>query len=72
MREQKPDGVTVALNAGLDAALPRAHDALNKLHRAHQRGTGVRLTAGDIAALSVTSIGELWAEPDPRGAPNNN
>ena len=43
-----------------------AHDALNKMRRAHQRGTGCRLTAEQIHSLSVTRIGELWADKDPR------
>jgi hypothetical protein len=43
-----------------------AHNALNKLARAAKRGTGCRLSAREIAALNVTKVGELWAEPDPR------
>lgn len=43
-------------------------DALNKLARATRRGTGCRLTADEIHALSVTSFGQTWSEPDPRKA----
>lgn len=45
-----------------------AQDALNRMHRAHQRGTGCHLTAEMIESLSVTFIGELWEEADPRVA----
>jgi hypothetical protein len=41
-------------------------DVLNKMARAHKRGTGCRLTADDIHALSVTMIGQWWSQPDPR------
>lgn len=53
--------------------LDGAHDALNKMRRAHKRGTGCHLSADEIRSLSLTSIGELWADDDPRqskkGAP---
>lgn len=41
-------------------------DVLNKMKRAHDRGTGCRLTAEDIHALSVTMIGQWWSQDDPR------
>ena len=44
----------------------QAHDALNRMKRAHQRGTGCHLTAEMIHSLSVTVIGSMWAEDDPR------
>lgn len=48
--------------------IPRAHDALNKMRRASERGTGCRLTADEIFELSLTTIGELWKQDDPRAA----
>ena len=62
--------------AGPKAELPSEHgdfdalnvsqDVLNKMARAHKRGTGCRLTADEIHALSVTIIGQWWGQPDPR------
>lgn len=46
--------------------LGAAHDALNRMRRANKRGSGCRLTAEMIAALSCTSLGSMWAEDDPR------
>ena len=45
-----------------------AQDALNRMRRAAERGTGCHLTADMIAALEVTVVGSLWDEPDPRDA----
>ena len=45
-----------------------AHDALNRMKRANQRGTGCHLTAEMIEALSITFMGELWFSEDPRDA----
>lgn len=43
-----------------------AQDALNRMRRAHNRGTGCHLTAEMIANLSITVIGEIWSQEDPR------
>lgn len=43
-----------------------AQDALNKMARAQRRGTGCHLTADQIQSLYLTTIGELWAQDDPR------
>lgn len=43
-----------------------AQDALNKMRRAHQRGTGCRLTAAEIESLSLSIIGQMWDDIDPR------
>lgn len=48
--------------------IPRAHDALNKMRRARERGAGCRLTADEIFELSLTAIGELWNQDDPRAS----
>ncbi|MBP2301523.1 hypothetical protein [Azospirillum picis] len=48
------------------AATDLAQDALNRLRRADARGTGCHLTAEMVQALSVTNIGEIWNQPDPR------
>ncbi len=45
-------------------------DALNRMKRAHDRGTGCHLTAEMIEALAVSSIGQTWSEVDPRKEPN--
>ena len=42
------------------------HDALNRMKRAHERGTGCHLTAEMIESLSLTIVGSMWNEPDPR------
>lgn len=47
-------------------ALDPAHDALDRMRRAAERGTGCRLTAEMIQSLAVSSIGQMWAEEDPR------
>jgi hypothetical protein len=49
-------------------ALDVVQDVLNKMARAHKRGTGCRLTADEIHALSVTMIGQWWGQPDERAA----
>jgi hypothetical protein len=41
-------------------------DALNRMRKAAEKGTGVRLSADDIQAFRVTIIGEMWNAPDPR------
>jgi hypothetical protein len=43
-----------------------AQDALNRMSRAHQRRTGCHLTAEMIQSLSLTTIGAMWSEEDPR------
>lgn len=43
-----------------------AQDALNRMKRAHDRGTGCHLTAAMLDSLAVTMIGEMWEQPDPR------
>ena len=45
-----------------------AQDALNKMARACKRGTGCHLTREEIQSLNLTTIGELWAQDDPRMA----
>lgn len=46
--------------------LDDAQDALNRMARAYQRGTGCHLTADMIQALSLTVVGEMWSGVDPR------
>ena len=41
-------------------------DALNRMYRAYQHGTGCHLTAEMIYGLSTTLLGQMWAEADPR------
>lgn len=56
-------------SVGADAdGLDGSHDALNRMRRAHARGTGCYLTAEMIHSLSVTTIAEMWAAEDPRAA----
>jgi hypothetical protein len=40
-------------------------DALRRMRRAHERGTGCRLTAEMLNAVSVTLIGQWWGELKP-------
>ena len=42
-----------------------AQQALNKMRRAHSRGTGTRLTQEEVRSLSLTLIGEMWEQDDP-------
>jgi hypothetical protein len=42
-----------------------ANAALNRMRRACERGTGCRLTAEMIQHLSLSTIGDIWSEPDP-------
>jgi len=46
----------------------QVQDILNKMARAHKRGTGCRLTAHEMHILSVTMIGQWWGQPDERTA----
>ena len=52
--------------AQLDETSGWAHDALNKMRRAHKLNTGCRLSADEVFALSLTRLAELWADDDPR------
>lgn len=40
-----------------------AFDALDRMKRAAQRGTGCHLTAEMIQGLAVTSVGQMWLAP---------
>lgn len=39
-----------------------AKQALTRMRRAHDRGTGCRLTADEIVCLGTTIVGQLWSE----------
>jgi len=52
-----------------ESSLDGAQDALNRMRRAHARGSGCHLTAEMISSLSLTHIGEAWASEDPRPTP---
>ena len=43
-----------------------AQDALDRMRRAHQRGSGCYLTAEMIQSLALTSIGEVWSDERPK------
>jgi hypothetical protein len=43
-----------------------AQDALNRMKRACDRGTGCHLTAEMIQSLGCTFLGGCWQEKDPR------
>ena len=43
-----------------------AHDALERMKRAYQRGTGCHLTPEMISSLGISKVGALWDDPDPR------
>lgn len=52
------------------AGLDLAHDALDRMKRAYDRGTGCHLTAEMIAALNITFLGEVWNDDRPsQGSP---
>jgi hypothetical protein len=42
-----------------------AHDALDRMRRAHQRGLGCYLTAEMIQSLALTHLAELWGDERP-------
>lgn len=46
--------------------LDGAQDAINRMGRAHQRGTGCHLTAEMVRSLSLTIVAEWWNDHDPR------
>jgi hypothetical protein len=46
-----------------------AQDALDRLHRAHQRGSGCYLTAEMVQSLAVTFLGQVWSDERPK-SPN--
>ncbi len=39
-----------------------AKRALSKMRRAHERGTGCRISEDEIRCLSTTIVGQLWSE----------
>ncbi|WP_346798078.1 hypothetical protein R5M92_04175 [Halomonas sp. Bachu 37] len=43
-----------------------AHDVLSRLCRNYESGKGICLNAYELHALSVTQVGDLWAQEDPR------
>jgi hypothetical protein len=47
-----------------------AQNALNKMARAQRRGTGCHINADEIRSLSLTRIGEMWSQDDPRRTGN--
>jgi hypothetical protein len=47
-------------------SLNAAQDALNRMRRASERGTGCHLTADMIAALTCSIVGQMWGEDDSR------
>lgn len=55
--------MTTKEQSGIDDA----QDALNRLSRAMRRGTGCHLTADMVSGLSITLVGEICAQADPRG-----
>lgn len=57
---------TEADKANIAIASNLIQDALNRMRRAAERDTGCHLTADMIHALSVTAIGEMWWQDDPR------
>jgi hypothetical protein len=46
--------------------LNKAQDALNRMRRANERGTGCYLTPVMVEELSLTVFGEIWQDVDPR------
>ncbi len=42
-----------------------AQQALDRMKRAYERGTGCRLTADMIGSLAVSMIGQMWSEKAP-------
>lgn len=59
------------MNNGRDKTDDLAQDALNRMKRASDRGTGCHLTAEMIFALELTIIGVMWRETDPRDEESN-
>jgi hypothetical protein len=49
-----------------DSANHGAQDALNRLRKAAERGTGCYLTPEMVAGLATTHLAETWSEQDPR------
>lgn len=45
------------------------HDALNRMRRAYERGTGCHLTREMIDSLGLTILAQIWNEDDPRSSP---
>lgn len=42
------------------------HDVLSRMRLAHTAGRGVNISADELRSLSVTLIGQMWEEDDPR------
>ncbi len=47
-------------------AFKGSQDALDRMKRAHARGTGCHLTADMIQSLYLTIIGQMWNEERPQ------
>jgi hypothetical protein len=62
------EGFSESQERGEVSGLDAAQDALNRMRRAHRRGTGCLLTAEMVASLAISMIGEIWAQDDPRAS----
>ena len=51
--------------------LSGVHDALDRMRRAHERGTGCHLTAEMIGALGCTFLAQTWSEERPATLPTD-
>lgn len=51
-----------------DSVFDEANDALGRMKRAYERGTGCRLTPEMIQSLGVSLVGQIWSDDDPRTA----
>ena len=43
-------------------------NVLNMMRAAFEDGRGIRVSAYELQCLSVTLLGQMWDEDDPRGA----
>jgi len=50
----------------MEDALDIVQDILNRMKRNHDKGIGIHISAEELDALSVTLIGSMWEEEDPR------
>jgi len=46
--------------------LNETQNVLNRMKKAYEKGYGIRISAEELKELSLTFIGEIWNEPDPR------
>ena len=53
------------MNTDLES-LNLSQDVFTRMRLAYENGRGIRISAAELQNLSLTILGEIWCQPDPR------